>query len=231
MIRARSMVNVALSLLLIALLVSSAQAQQQRRGFGGPRGGSMLGLLRLDQVQTEINLTDEQKSKVNAVAEDIMEGMRDQFAQLRDIEDRAQRNEKRNELDKQVDSKAREQLRDVLEGEQVMRFFQIYMQVRPAMDILAIEQIASRLEVTEEQKQKLAEVKKETEAQQDKLYAEMRDASQEQRRELSPKLRQLRTDANEKAVGVLTEDQKKTFDEMKGEKFELQMRRGRRQAT
>ena len=227
MIRARSMVNVALPLLLIALLVSSAQAQQQRRGTRGPRGSSMLGMLRLDQVQTEIKLTDEQKSKVNAVAEEIMEGMRDQYSQLRDIEDRAQRNEKRNELDKQVDSKAREQLRDVLEREQVMRFFQIYMQVRPAMEILAIEQIASRLEVTEEQKKKLAEVKKETEAKQAKLFAEMRDASQEERRELSPKFRQLGTDANEKAVGVLTEDQRKKFDEMKGEKFELQMRQGR----
>ncbi len=187
----------------------------------------MLGMLRLDQIQTEIKLTEAQKSKVDAVAEEIMDAMRDQYSQLRDIEDRAQRNEKRNELDKEVDRKAREQLRDVLEREQVMRFYQIYMQVRPALEILAIEQIANRLEVTDEQKMKLAEVKKEIEAKQAKLFAEMRDASQEDRRELSAKYRQLGTDANEKAVGVLTEDQRKKFDEMKGEKFELQMRQGR----
>jgi hypothetical protein len=40
-----------------------------------------------------------------------------------------------------------------------------------------------------------------------------------------------RSEADEKALGVLTDAQKKSFEEMKGEKFELQMGRGRRSAT
>ncbi len=42
------------------------------------------------------------------------------------------------------------------------------------------------------------------------------------------KLRQARNEANEKALGLLTDEQKSRFEEMKGEKFELQ-RRARRQ--
>ena len=41
------------------------------------------------------------------------------------------------------------------------------------------------------------------------------------------RIRQIRSDADEKALGVLTAEQKQSFEEMQGEKFELEMRRGR----
>ena len=42
----------------------------------------------------------------------------------------------------------------------------------------------------------------------------------------SPQARQISSDADEKALGVLTAEQREAFDEMKGEKIELQSRRG-----
>ncbi len=44
-------------------------------------------------------------------------------------------------------------------------------------------------------------------------------------------MRGLLSENDVKALGVLTNDQKKAFEEMKGEKVELPSRRGRREAT
>jgi hypothetical protein len=51
----------------------------------------------------------------------------------------------------------------------------------------------------------------------------MRDAAQ--RADAFQKSRQLRDDANEQALAVLTAKQKASYEEMKGEAFELPSRR------
>ena len=48
------------------------------------------------------------------------------------------------------------------------------------------------------------------------------------RREAFEKYRKLRTETGEKALGVLTAEQKKAFEDMKGEKIELEIRRRQR---
>jgi hypothetical protein len=130
-----------------------------------------------------------------------------------------------NELNSQLDRKAREQLRDVLQREQMRRLYQIRLQVRPVVESLGNERLANRLELTDEQKKKLADIDKEMQAKQTELFGAMRDADQQQRGQVFQKMRQLRTDTDEKALGVLTAEQKKSFEEMQGEKIELQMRR------
>jgi Spy/CpxP family protein refolding chaperone len=102
------------------------------------------------------------------------------------------------------------------------------MQVRPVTDSLANQYVARRLELTEEQKKKVAEIAEQTQAKQSELFAAMREASDEQRGGLFQKFRQLRSDADEQALAVLTAEQKEAFEEMKGEKIELEMGRGRR---
>ena len=227
MLHAPSQLKVALSLALVAVLVTTAQAQQRGRGMGR---GSLIGLLSMEQVQTEMKLSDEQKTKVDAITEKLRGEMREQFSELRDMEDRAKRMEKMNELNTQMDRKLREELRGSLERPQMMRLYQIRLQVNAVADSLTNEFLARRLEITEEQKTKLADVAKETQAKQTELYGKMRDASQDQRGSVFQDLRQLRTDADEKALGVLTDDQKKSFEEMKGEIIELR-RQGRRQGN
>jgi acyl-CoA reductase-like NAD-dependent aldehyde dehydrogenase len=59
----------------------------------------------------------------------------------------------------------------------------------------------------------------------------VRDASQEERGAVFEKFRKLAAESNEMALAVLTAEQKKSFEEMRGEKFELQMRRGPRRTT
>ena len=233
--RVRSWLVLMMVLVLGAAFACAAQAQApegSQRGSGrGFSRGSLLGLLRMEQVQKEMKLSEEQTAKVQEVVEKLGAEMREQYTALREIEDRQQRMEKTTALSDEFDGKVREQLRDVVEREQMMRLYQIRMQVRPVVDSLSNRYVAGRLELTDQQKEKLAEIAKDSQAKQSELYATMRDATDEQRSEAFQKLRQIRGDADEKALGVLTAEQKKSFEEMKGEKIELQMRRGPRSTT
>jgi Spy/CpxP family protein refolding chaperone len=232
MIRAGRLLVPAMALALGVALLAAAEAQAAEGVQRGPgRGlsrGSLLGLLRLEQVQKELKLSEEQTTKVGEVAEKLGAEMRKQFTALREIEDRDQRRAKTTEFVNQLEQKAREQLGDVLEREQMMRLYQIRMQVRAVVDSLASRYVAGRLKITDEQKKKLAEIDKESQAKRFEIYSTMRDATDEQRAEAFQKLRKIRSDANEKALGVLTAEQKEAFEKMQGKKIELQMERGPR---
>jgi len=230
MTRLRVLIVLAMMLVLGAALLAAVEAQAaegQRRRPGRFLGrGSLLGLLRLEQVRKEMKLTEEQTAKIKEIVEKLGAEMREQFTALREIEDRAQRRAKMTELGDQFDSKLREQLRDVVPREQMMRLYQIRMQIRPVVDSLSNRYVVRRLELTEEQQKKIADISKEMQAKQSELFGTMRDATDEQRSEAFQKLRQIRDDADQKALAVLTAKQKEAFEKMKGEKFELEMRRG-----
>ncbi|MBN1854647.1 MAG: hypothetical protein JW829_18085 [Pirellulales bacterium] len=130
------------------------------------------------------------------------------------------------ELSNEFDRKAREQHREVLSREQMMRLYQIRMQIRPTVESLANRRVAGRLQLTEEQQQKLAQISKGVETKQSELRGGMRGATEEQRRENFQKLRKIRSDADEEALAMLTTEQKEAFEKMKGEKLELPMQRG-----
>ncbi|MBC8875035.1 MAG: Spy/CpxP family protein refolding chaperone [Planctomycetes bacterium] len=232
MTRLRSFLVPAIALMLgvafIAADVAQAAEESRRRSGRGSSRSSLLGLLRLEQVQKEMKLSEEQTTKVQAIIEKLGAEMREQSTALREIEDRQKQREKMTELRDQFDGKVREQLRDVVEREQMRRVYQIRMQVRAVVDSLANRFVAGRLKLTDDQKNKLAEINKDVQAKRSELFSSMRDASQEQRSEAYQKYRKIRSDADEQALGLLTAEQKKAFEEMKGEKIELQTGRGQR---
>jgi hypothetical protein len=215
------MVSVATLILGTALL---AQAQPPQGGPGqrfGGRGGSFLGLLAQEKVQKELKLNDEQVAKVKEAGEKIRADMAPQWSGVRDIQDQAQRRAKSTELANEADQKAREQLRDVLSREQMMRLFQIRLQVRGLVWGLNNPRLAERLQLTEEQKTKAAEIEKATQAKVAEAMSGMRDLSQEQRQEKMAGVRKIRDEAKEQALGILTDQQKEALQKMQGEKFEL----------
>jgi Spy/CpxP family protein refolding chaperone len=214
----------------VGVLMSTAQAETPsgRRGFGDARG-TLLGLLRLEEVQKELKLSEDQATKVNEISEKLRGEMREQYAVLQDIENMQERRAKTTELSNQLDAKAREQLREVLSREQMMRLFQIRLQVRGAVYALNNTRIAGRLELTDEQKKKVAELDKATQDKITEAYSALSNLSQEERREKMAELREkvskMRNEAEEKALGLLTAEQKEAFEKMKGEKFEPPARR------
>jgi Spy/CpxP family protein refolding chaperone len=225
------LIVLAISLVLGFAYIAETQAQERERsgrGFGrGSSRSSLLGLLSLEQVQKEMKLSEEQMTTVQGIVEKLGAEMREQYTALREIEDRDQQRAKITELRDQSDQKVREQLRDVVEREQVMRLYQIRMQVRAVVDSLANTFVSRRLELTDDQKNKLEEINKGVGAKQSEVYATIRDASDEQRSEAFQKLRKIRSDADGEALALLTAEQKAAFEEMKGKKIELQTQRGR----
>jgi len=214
------------------VLVSVAAAQERtpggRQGFGRMRG-SFVELLSLEQVQKELKLSEDQIAKVKEIGEKLRTEMREQFAGLREIQDVQERRTKMTEASNQFDEKARGQFREVLSQEQMMRLYQIRLQVRGAVYALNNRWVADRLKLTDEQKKKAAELEKATEDRVSEAYSPLRNLSQEERREkmadLREKISKMRSEAEQKALGLLTAEQKETFEKMKGEKIELPERR------
>ena len=212
----------------IALMLAATQASvasaQQRGGRGMGRGGSIIGLLGVEAVQKELKLNDEQIEKIEAAGTKVREAMTEKYSGLRDIEDRAKRTAKMEELSKETDRMAFGELRGVLEREQFMRVLQIRLQIRGAVYGLSNEYVARRLELTDDQKAKIADIKKAAAEATTKAFSGLRDASQEDRRAAYGKFREIRTGGDKKAVAVLTDDQKEKLEEMKGDKFEMPSR-------
>ncbi len=218
--RVRSVLAVVMVLSLA--YAAAAQAQDRPRRRRSRRGRStLLGLLSVEKVQKELKLTEEQLAKVKEVSEKLGAEMRKEYAALREIEDRQKRIEKMAELRTQFDRKAREQLGEVIPREQMRRLYQIRMQVRSVLDSLGNRYVAGRLKITDEQKTKLAEITKEMQTKRTELFSSARDASREERTKMFEKFRKLRADTDKKALALLTDEQKKIFDAMKGEKFEF----------
>lgn len=233
MIRIRSLMVLAVTLVVGATMFAAtatpaAEESQRGSGRGRARSSSLLGLLMREQVQKEMKLNQEQTTKVQEIIEKLGAELREQYSALREIEDRQKQRERMNELRDEFDRKVREQLADVVKREQMIRLYQIRLQVRAVVDSLANRYVVGKLKLTEDQKKKLAEINSNVQAKRSELFSSMRDASREQRSEAYQKYRKMRSDADEQALGVLTDEQKKTFEEMKGEKIELEMGRGPR---
>jgi len=223
MIKTRSFLVVAI-VLGCGLVAVQAQERAQRARRGGRMGmmrGGQLGLLRMEVVQKDLKLTEDQIVKVKTISEELRTEMQKEFAALREIEDRTQRRAKSAELSAKMSKKASEKLGGVLKAEQTARLGQIRMQVRSALENLADKEVAGKLKLTADQTKQVAEIAKDARAKQTEMMAGMRDASQEERREMFTKFREARQETEKKALSVLTDAQKKAFEEMQGKKIEL----------
>jgi len=233
MMRARRWLIPAMALLL-GTAFAAAQAQdapRPRRRTRGPSRGSLLGLLGREEVQKDLKLTEDQIGKVKKISEELSAARRKEYAGLREIEDRDKRRAKMTELGAKFDKDAREKLGSVLAAEQTTRLGQIRLQTRSVLDNLGSKDVADKLKLTAEQKAKVAEISKGIQTKRSELFASMRDASREDRTAAYQKYGKMRTEADAKALEALTAEQKKAFEEMKGEKIEIQPRRGRRPTT
>ena len=222
MTRVRSSLVLAMAVVLATSLLAAAaeQGSRSRRGFGfSGRTSSLTGLLSREEVQKELKLTDEQKTKVEALSKKLREEMTEQYAGLRDITDAAKRRAKYEELRQQRDTKAREALGDVISREQLMRLYQIRLQISGTVYALNNRYVARLLKLTDEQKKKAAGIDTETQKKQREASSGMgRDASQEQRTKAFAKVREIRQAAEKEALALLTDEQKKGLDKIKGEK-------------
>lgn len=215
-------------------------------GFGGGRGGFNIDramLLRAEQIRKELKVEEAQAATIDAALEAFREERnaaprpdREAFSKMSEEEQNAYREKsqkEREELSKKMD----EALGAMLEPEQAKRLDQIAMQMKLNMATVATlksDDLKSKLSLTEEQVAKLDEAEKAAAADMMKMFEEMRAAGgggqpgggggREAFAAMQEKMTAARAKSTEAAMAVLTDEQKKTIEELKGAKFELDMR-------
>jgi Spy/CpxP family protein refolding chaperone len=196
----RGLLKGALVLGLALAMASAVQAQQRGRGFGPG------GMLQNEGVQKELKLTDEQKTKLREAMEKVREDNKDILA--KGFQDMTR--EDREKLAKDTNAA----ISKVLDEKQMKRFKQIGWQVGGA-NALNEPEVQKTLKLNDEQKKKLQDI--------------IADSNKKMREAFQggggfEKIQEIRKETQEKANGVLTDEQKKSWKEMLGEPFEFQRR-------
>jgi Spy/CpxP family protein refolding chaperone len=174
--------------------------------FGGGEG--VLGLLQRDEVRQEIQLVDEQQQQLESLGDEIRTEMRDMFGQMRDLGDderRARFDEIRARME-EIRADAESRVQRILLPHQFERLKQIDVQARiqrQGASALTGGQLAETLGLTPEQQEKL------------------RARAEEVQREMEEQIRQLRLEARNKVLEVLTAEQRAKLDGLMGEQFDV----------
>ena len=192
------------SSLIVFLAVSTAWAQPGGGrggpggfggfGFGGFGGGSVLFTVLSEQVQKELEISDEQKASLQKLAEEIR-GQRPDFQALRDLSPE-EREKKMKEMEEQRQARSAEtnkKVSEILLPSQQERLREIIIQTRGVQAAANNDDLAKALGLTDEQKQKIKDI-----------------AGQD-----------LQKMIEEKVLSVLTSDQKAKLEKMKAKKFEF----------
>ena len=207
--------KLALAFGIVALIAAPALAQQGRGGGGMFGGGGML--LTNKSVQTEIKATEDQKSKLTALADDMRTKATEAREAAKDLS-QEERQAKMRELMPKMQADMDKALTDVLKPEQLKRIHEIQVQTAGAMG-LTMGRVGDKLKLTDDQKQKIRDLNQEVGQQMREIF----QSAQDDREGAMKKMTALRKETLEKALKVLTADQKKAYDGLAGKPFELKM--------
>jgi Spy/CpxP family protein refolding chaperone len=188
-----------------------------RGGFrGGPGGffggGGTLGLIQQQEVQREVELTEDQEAELQtlqeSVGQEIREEMRSMFEGMRDLSDE-ERDARRDEIRlkfEEITKNAETKMQSVLLPHQFERLKQIDLQSRlqrGGAAALTQGELADTLGLSESQREQLQE------------------KTDEVQKDLEAKIGQLRIDARNQVLEVLTTEQRAKLQSMMGSDFAL----------
>lgn len=198
----------------LALCVGAVAAAQpgpggRGPGFGGFGGGGLMMLARMEAVQKEIKATEDQIASIRKLGEEMRPAGGQNFRDMSQEEREKAMTEMRARMEK-----ANTKLAEILKADQIARLEEISIQMRGAA-ALADPKVAKKLGLSDDQQKKLKEVS-------DANAAAMRELFQDGNREGSrEKMQELRKQTTEKAMAVLTADQKAALAKMKGAEFKM----------
>jgi hypothetical protein len=213
----RRIATMVLTLGVAALLAMPAFAQQPRhKGHGSrmPMGGG-AGLIANKGVQKELKLTDVQTSKAEGVARNVREKYHGEFAKVQDP-DAQKRSEKMTEIVRTMTSETNKGLADVLKPEQMKRYHQLQLQHLGLMAFIEPE-VQSKLKLTDDQVGRIRRINADSQRQR----SEVVQGGGGNREEMRKQGATLGKESMEKALAVLSADQKLAWKDMTGEPFEV----------
>jgi hypothetical protein len=192
----------------LALFVSAAHAQ-------GGRGMGMGSPITNKSVQEELKLAPEQVSKVQTLADSLREKMRPEFQKLQDLAPE-ERMEKMQELARSSREETVKGLKDILQVDQLKRYQEIVLQQR-GFDAMSEAEVQAKLNLSADQKDKIKGLQADFVKGRQEIFQNAQDNPQG----AFPKFQALRKETQEKAMALLSADQKKSWKEMTGEPFEI----------
>ncbi|HTQ39153.1 MAG TPA: hypothetical protein VMJ32_08990 [Pirellulales bacterium] len=222
-------------LLAAALLVPSVatvrgQGPGGGRGFGGMgmMGGGGMGmdpsfLLMSPAVQKELELSDDQKEAVQKYGDDLRASGRDFFQQMQGLS--------QDEMQKKMQERAKEnrkKIADILLPLQMSRLDEISIQVAGA-GALNRDDVAEKLGLTDDQKNKIKDLADDTRQKIMDLFSNGPPQDDQERQDMQKRMADIRSQQTDKAMAVLTDEQKTKLEDLKGKKFDtssLQFGRG-----
>jgi Spy/CpxP family protein refolding chaperone len=195
----------------VAMMASPAWAQQGRGGFGGGAAGFLMA----PNVQKDLKLTDAQVKKVQETLRDIREKHQDDYAALRDASPDV-RWTKMAKLHETVGAEVKKELS--LSDEQSKRYDEICLQAH-APQSFASSCVVDKLKLTDDQTSKIREI---VEATRSSFGANNNDASEQARTDARHNRAVAQKENVAKVQALLSDDQKKAWKELTGERIEIQ---------
>jgi Spy/CpxP family protein refolding chaperone len=201
----------------VAALLAGPSFGQGRGGFGNP----LNRYLDNKEFQKELKLTDEQVTKAKAAAEDVFKKHADDFKDLNFGS--AEGREKMGVKMREISQETLKAMDTTLNADQMKRFKQIMLQGSVRMQgpaVFSDPDIQKSLKLTDEQKDKIKTINTDLGKDREELFKDAQ-GDPAKGREAFQKMGGLSKEAMEKATKILTADQKKLLDELKGEPFEM----------
>lgn len=209
----RSLWISSLTVILVATCAANASAQGNRKGQGGGMGRgfgaiSPVTLAANADVQKDLGVKEEAAEKIKALGEEMNTARRELMSGgfPMDQEGRQKLMEDLNKLNKEFGDK----LGKLIDEKQTKRLDEIQIQVTGFSGALAMPKVAEALKITDEQQQDIRAAGQDSFA---KLRELGQDATAEQRAEVMK-------EAETAMMKVLTDDQKKAYETLKGKPFE-----------
>jgi len=212
------------SALALVLLAASPASAQFGRGFRIPPVVQDLMMMSIEPVQKELKLSEDQGKAINAIATQMRGDAMEIISGLQDLTPEEREEELPNVM-KMVSDSAKElqvQVDEILDDEQTARMGQLSLQ-RRGVEALDDEKVGDALKLSDDQKKQLVTIQDEAGAKQEALIKELLGGD---RNELREKIQALRTETGDKALAVLTDEQREAFEKMKGAKFDFPRQRG-----
>jgi len=212
------------AVLALALGMATPASAQLGKGFQIPQAVRNIFMLRTEQVQKELKLTDEQNTQIDDLAIQLQSDALELFSSLQDLSDEERKTELPN-LMKKFAEKGKELQAKVdkfLNAEQNARMKELSLQQRDA-EALGDEDVIAALKLTEDQKKKLREIQDEAARQVEEALKPLLGGGGGggDLGDIRTKMENMKKELSEKALAVLTTEQKATFEKMKGPKFDF----------
>ena len=202
----------------VAAAVMLAASLCMAQGFGGMMmmgRSNTLALLQRDDVQTDLALTGDQKSKLQTLLQNLQDKRREIMQEARD--NGGDFNSVRDQLTKLQDG-AEKQANEILTPAQQKRVKEIGIQVDGNRSILRAE-IQKDLGITDEQKKKIADIQAKSQADMQAYFEGLRNSGSFDRDAIQAEMKKRNDKLSEELGKVLTAEQAKKLKEMGGKEF------------